>query len=91
MPERGLPFNVPSPPSTITGDMYRWCLSIAQWINERPVFSYTSYSGGPNSNLTGATGDLCINIAASAQTARLFIKELGSAKTGWVSVATTGP
>lgn len=55
-----------------------------------PVFSYTSYTGGPNSNKTGAPGDVCANIVASAQTARLYVKELGSGVTGWVSFVTLG-
>lgn len=87
MPDRQ-PANVPYPPSTITGDLYMYLGQIAQWINERPVLSYTSYPGGPNSNLTGATGSLAVNIVASDSTARLYIKQLGSGNTGWVSVAT---
>lgn len=79
---------VEQPPSTITGDLYAYLLRVAQFINGIPVLSYTSYSGGPNSNQTGAPGDLTINIVSSTQTARLYIKEQGSGNTGWVSFTT---
>lgn len=55
-----------------------------------PVCSYTSYTGGPNSNWTGAPGDLAVNVVASGQTARLYVKEQTSGKTGWVSFVTIG-
>lgn len=82
------PRNVPYPPSTITGEVYRYLSTLAQFCNTLPVFSYTSYTGGPNGNLTGAPGDVVVNIVASAQTARIYIKELGSSNTGWMSFAT---
>lgn len=76
-------------PSGITGVMREYLQRIANRLNQIPNISYTSFNGGPNSNLTGAPGDMCINIVASAQTKRLYIKELGSSNTGWVSVSTT--
>ena len=82
------PVRVPNPPSTLTGPLYLYLTQIAQCINAMPIVSYTSYTGGPNSNLTGGPGDLCINIVASTQTARFYIKEQTSGKTGWVSVKT---
>jgi hypothetical protein len=82
------PQRIPNPPSSLTGDLALYLRTIAQQINAMPVVSYTSYTGGPNSNLTGGPGDLCINIVASASTARLYVKQTGSAKTGWFSVAT---
>ena len=79
---------LPAPPSTLTGPLFLYLSQIQQAINAMPIKSYTSYAGGPNSNLTGGPGDLCINIVASTQTARLYIKEQTSGKTGWVSVKT---
>lgn len=75
-------------PSVATGNLYIYLTRLALAVNEIPTFSYTSYTGGPNSNLTGAPGDLCVNIVSSAQTKRLYVKEQGSGNTGWVSFAT---
>ena len=75
-------------PSAFSGDAFRYLYRVADALNELPVFSYTSYDGGPNSNLTGAPGDLCVNVVSSGQTARLYVKELGSSNTGWVSFTT---
>jgi len=77
------------PPSAATGELYRFLVTVAGVLNAIPTFSYTSYDGGPNSNLTGNAGDICINIVTSAQTKRLYVKELGSGNTGWVSFSTT--
>lgn len=74
--------------SAATGELFNYLTRLALAVNQMPTFSYTSYNGGPNSNLTGAPGDICVNIVSSAQTKRLYIKELGSGNTGWVSVAT---
>ena len=89
VPDRSI-FNVPYPPSTISGDLYRYLTMVAQYLNTIPAISLTSYSGGPNSHLTGAPGNLAINVVSSAQTARVFLKEVGSGNTGWVSFATVG-
>lgn len=91
MAENKLPLRVEYPTSSVaTGNLFQYLTRLAQAVNEAPKFSYTSYNGGPNSNQTGRPGELCANIVSSAQTSRLFIKELGSGNTGWVSVATTG-
>lgn len=82
------PSRLPLPPSVVTGDLYRWLVDVVTEINNMPVLSYTSYTGGPNSNLTGAPGDMCVNVVSSGQTARLYVKELGSGTTGWVSFTT---
>lgn len=81
-------YHVPNPPSSITGDLLPWMNAVASYLNSLPNISVTSYNGGPNSHLTGAPGDLCINVVSSAQTKRLYIKEQTSGTTGWVSVAT---
>lgn len=82
------PARLPAPPSTVTGELYQYLVQIRDAVNALPVISYTSYDGGPNSNLTGAPGDVCVNVVTSAQTKRLYIKELGSGNTGWVSFST---
>ena len=74
--------------SMCTGVLLQYLTRLATAVNQIPTFSYTSYSGGPNSNLTGAPGDTVINIVASAQTARLYTKIIGSGNTGWFSYAT---
>ena len=82
------PTRIPAPPSTVTGDLYAWLSYVAREINNMPTLSYTSYTGGPESNLTGAPGDLAVNIVSSNKTARLYIKESGTTTGGWVSVQT---
>lgn len=82
------PARVEAPPSSVTGELYRYLVRIANEINAMPVLSYTSYLGGPESNLTGAPGDLCVNVVTSAQTKRLYVKEQGNGMTGWVSFST---
>ena len=72
----------------MTGELLTWLMLVQREINAMPVLSYTSYEGGPNSNLTAAPGDLCVNIVTSGQTKRLYVKELGSGNTGWVSFST---
>ena len=89
MAESVLPQRVTLPPSSVfTGDAYTYLSQIAGALNAMPSFSYTSYTGGPNSNLTALPGSVCVNIVTSAQTKRLHVKELGSGNTGWVSFAT---
>lgn len=89
MAEIKLPLRIEYPTSShATGNLYQYLTRLAQAINEVPKHSYTSYSGGPNSNLTGRIGDTCVNIVSSAQTSRLWVKEQGSGNTGWVSFAT---
>ena len=73
--------------SVATGQLYTYLTRLVTALNQIPTFSYTSYSGGPNSNVTGDMGDLVVNIP-SARTARIYIKELGSSNTGWMSFAT---
>lgn len=75
------------PPSSVTGELYGYLVRMALALNNLPVISVTSYAGGPNSNVTGGPGDISINLA-SGQTARFWVKEVSSGRTGWVSVAT---
>jgi len=90
MAETGLPQRVDYPTSSMaTGELFQWLTRLTVAVNQLPSLSYTSYSGGPNSNVTANPGALVVNIVSSAQTARFFLKELGSGNTGWVSVATT--
>lgn len=89
MAESKLPRRIDYPTSSFaTGDLFQYLTRLATVLNEIPKFSYTSYAGGPNSNLTGAPGDLCVNIVTSGSTARLYVKQLGSGNTGWFSFAT---
>ena len=74
--------------SMCTGVLLQYLTRLATAVNQIPTFSYTSYSGGPNSNVTGAPGDMVINIVSSNQTARLYQKIIGSGNTGWLSYAT---
>ena len=76
------------PPSSVSGELYGYLVRLALALNNIPAISVTSYAGGPNSKVTGGPGDIVINLA-SGQTARLWIKEMSSQMTGWVSVATT--
>lgn len=69
-----------------SGDLMTWLTRLSVAINAIPNLSF--YSGNPNSSLTGAVGDLAVNLA-SADTARLWIKIYGSAKTGWCSASTS--
>lgn len=89
MAEQTLPQRVAMPPSSVTGPLYIYLTQVAMALNQMPTFSYTSYSGGPNSNLTANPGSVAVNIVSSAQTKRLYVKELGSGNTGWVSFTTT--
>lgn len=89
MANKDLPRRIEMPTlSMASGELYTFLTRLALAVNQIPVFSYTSYNGGPNSNLTGNPGDVCINIVSSGQTARLYAKELGSGNTGWVSFTT---
>lgn len=87
MAEPSLPQRIDYPsPTAFTGDQYRYLLRVAQAINAIPGFSF--YSGNPLSNVTATAGNLVVNVATSANTARLWVKHVGSGNTGWVSVAT---
>lgn len=82
------PTRLPEIPSSISGDLRLWLSRVKEEIDSMPVMSYTSYAGGPNSNVTATQGSLVINIPTSSQTATLYCKHLGSGNTGWFSFAT---
>ena len=86
MPDR-LFQRVPRPPSTLSGPLYAYLQRIADRLNSIPNISYTSY-GNPNSNVTGARGDLLVNLVTSTNTALWWGKLYGSSNTGWTSLAT---
>lgn len=75
---------VPQPPSSVTGDLGRWCQQVAGVLNAMPRMSYTSYAD-PNSSVTGAQGDALVNLASGVSA--FWVKQLGSSNTGWTAVA----
>lgn len=80
-----LPRRIEYPDASVaSGPLYAYLTRLVTAINQIPTFSYTSYSGGPNSQVTGVVGDMLINLAVSANTTRLYVKEIGSSNTGWV-------
>jgi hypothetical protein len=68
----------------------RYLERVATKLNDLPTMSRTSYDGGPESNVTGAPGDLAVNIVSSAATDRLFLKRSGSGNTGWHAMLAAG-
>lgn len=67
------------PPSNITGEFGNWLQRLTDTLNKFPAFS--TFSGDPNSAVTGAIGALGVNVSSS--TSALWVKQVGSGNTGW--------
>src|SRR3990167_1586739 len=72
------------PPSTGSFSVDFWFRQIADTFNKLPPMSVFSFTN-PNSNLSAIPGTLGFNIN-SANTAKLWVKEVGSGNTGWSSL-----
>jgi len=78
------------PPSTLTGEAWKWARKVSEALNGIPKFSYTSYAD-PNSNVSGGAGDVLINLVSNASVSRMWIKQTDTAATtGWVESTTSG-
>ena|SRR3990167_2027386 len=74
------------PPSTGSFGVDFWFRQVADTFNQLPPMSVFSFTN-PNSNLSAIPGTLGFNIN-SANTAKLWVKEVGSGNTGWNSLVT---
>ena len=81
---------VPAPPSSVTGALRQWCESVAQRLNSMPTWSAFS-AATPNSLVTGAAGDIAVNLGSASTDSRVWLKG-GSpdvvSTTGWVVLRT---
>jgi len=73
----------------MTGDIGVWGQQVADALNAIPKMSYTSFVT-PNSQVTGGTGEMLVNLASVTTIPRLWLKEVGSGNTGWASFLTSG-
>ena len=74
----------------MSGDLGRWAQQVAGALNATPRISYTSYAN-PDSYVTGAAGDILVNIASDGSTPRLWIKQTDTAaRTGWAASSSSG-
>lgn len=77
------------PPSTITGELYRYLEDICRALNGIPNISYFSGTH-PNSGLTGLAGNVAINISPASNVSRVFVKYSSALipdKSSWNTVA----
>ena len=77
------------PPSTVSADLYGWLTRLALAVNNLPAISYTSYAS-PESNVTGAPGDVLINLAADSGATRVWYKQSGATNTHWTGIGAGG-
>ena len=84
-----MPYNIPQPPSGITGEHRAYLQLIAAALNATPVFSWGSYTT-PNSAVSGAKGDFFINNGSASTWTRVWQKtgpDNGTvSNTSWVVV-----
>src|SRR3990167_2197339 len=84
------------PPSSATGALGQWLREIHAHLEAQPNFSLISIAptATPNSNTTGLSGDLALNIGSGSTDGRLWI--LGGAarsaltQQSWVQAAEAG-
>lgn len=82
---------IPAPPSSISDPaLRRWCGQVADFINGLPTFS-TFSALTPNSLVTGAGGDMALNLGSASTDSRVWLKG-GSpdvvSTSGWVVLRT---
>jgi len=84
-----VPYNLPQPPSGITGELRSYLQQIVKAINATPVYSWGSFTT-PNSNVSGAKGDYFINNGSGSTWSRVWQKtgpDNGTvSNTSWVVV-----
>lgn len=91
MPKPPYRRRIEAPPSTVTGELYRYLDALAFAVNSIPQVSY--FSGAtPNSLVTGLTGDLAVNLASGSTDTRVWLlggNSLSQLTTkGWVTLRT---
>ncbi len=73
------------PPSSVTGELGTYLLTIWQALNDIPNFSM--FSGPtPNSVITGMPGDVAVNVGSASTSSRLWVMGGSTAQpslTGW--------
>lgn len=67
-----MPYNIPQP-SGFTGAQLAWAREVTKALNAMPVFSWGSFAT-PNSNVSGAKGDVFMNIGSGSTHTRAWIK-----------------
>ncbi len=79
-------------PSSITGDLFFYLTEMAKAVNGVPQVSYFS-AATPNSQVTGLTGDLAINLVSGSTDSRVWVlggNNLSVLTTlGWVVLRTS--
>lgn len=68
-----MPYNLPQPPSGVTGELRTYLVQIVKAINATPVFSWGSFAT-PNSNVSGPKGDFFVNLGSASTHTRVWMK-----------------
>lgn len=64
---------IPLPPSTLTGELYNYLLTVAGRLNnEMPISIFSGTS--PESIWTGVAGNLAVNVGSASTNTRLWVK-----------------
>jgi hypothetical protein len=78
--------NIPQPPSSISGPLGEYLRVLHRTLQNLPNMSTFSLAAGPESVVTGAPGDIIVNLT-SAQTTKRAWQMTGAARisklTGW--------
>jgi hypothetical protein len=61
-----------------------WFQQVTDALNHLPNFSLSSTTNGPESQVTGDSGTILIDVGSSATT--FWFKESGTTTTGWIAV-----
>ena len=80
---------IADPPSTVTGPLRSYLLTLADQINNTPTLSYFSGTSPILSAVTGMAGDLAFNVGSASTSTRLWQNTGSSANTlNWVAIRT---
>jgi hypothetical protein len=74
-----------SVPTTQDRVLNAWIAQVTEALNVLPALSIVSTSNGPNSAITGASGELAFDVGSSNTT--MWLKASGDTTTGWAAVS----
>jgi len=74
-------FRINRPPQVADHNLNVWFDQVTDAINQLPNFSMSSTTNGPNSQVTGDSGTILIDVGSSATT--FWAKLSGTTTSGW--------
>ncbi len=75
---------ISDPPTSTDAAVNAWMREVTDALNVLPNFSISSTTNGPESQITGDSGEWLIDVGSSATT--FWAKRSGNTTTGWAAV-----